>query len=921
MNVKNKLIDNFGNIINSQNCILSYQTVLPNTEYLIRNGKNKYLPDSVGRLGFLDQSNNIITTVDMRTLSDYLNGKVFVTPENCVKICFNVYVPSTGIDFQNNIELYKGKETATSTYLSPLTLQDIISLNSNFKSLKSSQNLINIDLYDKNSIGTLRVFGKADLGIIPTSATGNNNPVYYWNSWQPSTKECVLQKINLNPLRIASVTSWRSNIRFGIVIAKDVQGSSTGQIEVVSITTFDYVQGDTEIDISSLNIRVPVGYYVLLSSVNLGTNSALGVVPSYGFKLSSAGSTQYLPNASVGSKSAVYSGGILSYDYSISYLEKESLKTKVLEDDQRITALENQEPDIISNEVNIDTVTDVMFTGSSLTSSHYQPKSTSWIERLNDMVDIVVVNNGVSGYNLETNMGQLVNNTALDKDSGNTPKNLKPKYIWWNNSANGTPAGLTGITQLMNAMEITASYGAKMLLGSEEDYSNIAKSLEDTYRAFSAEHGVPYSPMIQVWRKCYPSSNPYKGWIAANHSGYRAMAPYNMHKQLLQAIPIDKSVKMYKVRPTYKAGSPVIGDLSYDTIEQRLRFFTAISSGAADSTATNAIDTLNDHTYDVPGGNNTGVSTSETSMMKRGAAITFNKFALIEFILDNVNIKKGNFEIVSSVQPTKVYIAMTKNSSTTYTDAPRTQFVETTFTYYGGKISCSIVRADYDIQLFDKVRFIIEYSGSFTLTNPRFYQYDGRLKAKKPDVLTGYSYRKYGTELNPNTAFPMTGHGWTLANTAAVKALPTEIANYTSYNSEKSHLQLNTDTDTATKSIAITQPVSKVAVRIIACIWPKLATTKFVGTAIENSEYINATAPQVTTYDYDYGTIQLRINTNIVRKQVVLQGWHELYFEIDIDPTDTSLNIEIGRSCFVDSSYSNANKPMFVHDISVQKIN
>lgn len=81
-----------------------------------------------------------------------------------------------------------------------------------------------------------------------------------------------------------------------------------------------------------------------------------------------------------------------------------------------------------------------------------------------------------------------------------------------------------------------------------------------------------------------------------------------------------------------------------------------------------------------------------------------------------------------------------------------------------------------------------------------------------------------------------------------------------------------------------------------------------------------ATGPQVTTYDYDYGTLQLRINTNIVRRAIIMQGWHEIYFEIDVNPTDTNLKIELGRKCFVDDSYKNADKPVFIHDVSVQKI-
>lgn len=915
LNVNGYIINNTGQVVPT-NGIISYQPAEPNTEYVIR-GMSNWNPTSVGLLGYCDSAKTIIGTADMSKLESYKNGKVFTTPENTAYVLFNVFVLNK--DFRNTIEFYKGKDTVPDIYTAPITLPGLIQLDKSLSNFKTEQAAINSDLYSRVSIDSMDTSGNAEWGSILRDTSGSIDPVYYWNQWTPLEYDAIITKVNLNPLRVASITSWRDgDIKFGIAIAKPVEGSSTGQIECVSVTTFDYVKGATEVDISDLNIRVPAGYYALFSSVYLGTNANTANVTTYGYRSTPGGKTQYFGNATVGAKSVTFAGGILQYDQMLTFNVQEPLVEKVKDNDRRITALENQEPDEKANEVSIDTVTDVMFLGSSLTLSHYQPKSTSWIERLNDMVDVVIVNNGVSGYNLGTNMGQLVENKPLDKDSGNTPKNLKPKYIWWGNSANGTPAGANGIMQLMNAMEITASYGAKMILGSEEDYSNIAKPLEDTYRAFSAQHDVPYSPMIQVWKKCYPTNNPYKGWIASRHSGYRAMAPYNMHRDLLSCIPIEKSVKMYKVRTTYKTGAPAIEDLAYDTIDQRLQFFTAISAGAADSVGTGAVDNLDDHSYDVPGGNNTGISTSETSMMKRSAPVTFNKWGLIEFILDNVNITKGNFEILCNVQPLKVYVAITKNASTTYTDAPRTQFVEVAFNYSAGKVTATVEREDYDIQLFDKVRFIIQYSGSFTLANPKFSGYNGRAKAKKPKALRGYHYRQYGTELNDNTGFPLTGHGWTLAGGAAVKALPDEIANYTSYNTEKSHLQLQTDSSTATKSIPITEPTTKVAIRVVGCIWPKLATTRFASTAIADSEYIDATAPQVVTYDYDYGTLELTVNTNIIRKQVVLQGWFEMYFEIDVDPTDTALNVKLGRKCFVDSSYKNADNPILIHDVSVQ---
>lgn len=897
LNVIGQLVNHEGNITNAANWEMSTQIVEPNTEYVIRNGDRYYEAGRTGQLQLQTSSGVKISSVNMASLPDYKGGRVVTTPANCGRAVFNVYGPSTNIDFRDTIEWYKGKDTVPDNYITPRTIAEIVSLQENIEDFKSSQESINNDLYNRTSFSEESQVGSAAAVRLDTSDG-------YWNQWPQLSELAVITKISLNAARVRTIDADCS-----ILIAQ--YNDDNTKLVATQIIPLIMPAGQVELDVSDKNITVPAGHFALLKTVSADSKV------SYGYGTVSSGNTFWFPvSAGMGTSSNTFASGVLSFDYAFSIKIQRALSIIVEDHERRITVLE-ENPDAKENEVSIDTVTDVMFMGSSLTSSHYQSKSHSWIERLNDMVDVVIINNGVSGQNLVTNMNMLVGNTALNKDSGNTPKNLKTKYIWWNNSANGTPAGVNGMTQLRNAMEITASYGAKMLLGSEEDYSNISKNLEDTYRAFSAEWDIPYSPMIQVWRKCYPANNPYKGWIASSHAGYRAMAPYNIHRALLEAIPIGRSVKMFKVRTTYKGGTPTISDLAFDDNDQRLKYFTAISAGAANSIATNAIDNLDNHAYDVPGGDNTGVSTAETSIMKRSAAVSFNKFVLIEFILDNVKITKGNFEVTSNVNPLNVYIAVTKNPSTSYTDAPRTEFVATEFTYAGGKIIASIVRDDYDIQRYDKVRIIIEYNGAFSLTNPKFYAYDGVKKVIK-SYIDGYQYRRFGTELNPLTSFPLTGHGWALGSGAAIRALPDEIANYTSYNGEKSHLQLSNDNATATKTINI-DSCTKVAVRVIACIWPKLATTRFAGTAIENSEYIDATAPQVRTYDYDYGTLRIRINDNIIRESVVMQGWHEIYFEIDVNPTDTALKIELGRKCFVDNSYTNADKPIFIHDISVQK--
>ena len=223
----------------------------------------------------------------------------------------------------------------------------------------------------------------------------------------------------------------------------------------------------------------------------------------------------------------------------------------------------------------------------------------------------------------------------------------------------------------------------------------------------------------------------------------------------------------------------------------------------------------------------------------------------------------------------------------------------------------------------DKVRILIECEGAFTLANPIFSDYNGKPKEYREESVEGYHERLYGAELNQQTGFPTSGHGWTLTGNAKVVALPSQIANYTAYNSYNSHLQLDDNAASATKTISIERGTSQVAIRVVCCVYPKIATTRFnvdgqVPAAMQ--EYVANDAPQIRTYEYDYGTLALTVNDCAIRKALVWPGWAELYFEVDVPPTATSIKLQIGRETFTDASYNVNSWAMFIHDVSVQKI-
>ena len=557
--------------------------------------------------------------------------------------------------------------------------------------------------------------------------------------------------------------------------------------------------------------------------------------------------------------------------------------------------------------------------------------SFAWLERLNDILDLNFYNDGWSGYAMQTNLANIMTLT------GGAPESLGPrgdytykhrqinaKYYMFHNSANGTPYGATAYSQLLNAVRVAKSLGAKVLFGNEASLGD--DKIAYTRRAFCKENHIPYVSVLEELKMCYPCSDvgastnrmPYHGWFYNQHLGYRAFAIYERYVEMFERIPIYKSVKLFKLRPMYKSGTPTVAQLAYDDNLGRLRYFTAITCAAHPDRTTAQIDNLDNDNYKVAGGDNTGVKTSENAALKVGSAVSFNHIALVEFILERVKITKGTFEINCSVQPTNVYIAVVRTNGTI-----RTAWTALSHSYIGNTIKASISRSDYDIQMDDKVRILIECEGAFTLANPIFRDYNGKPKEYREESIEGYHERLYGTELNPQTGFPTSGHGWTLTGNAKVVPLPSQIANYTAYNIFNSHLQLDDNAASATKTISIEAGTSQVAIRVVCCVYPKIATTRFnvdgqVPAAMQ--EYVANDAPQIRTYEYDYGTIALTINDCAIKKALVWPGWAELYFEVDVPPAATSIKLQIGRETFTDASYNVNSWPMFIDDVSVQKI-
>lgn len=775
------------------------------------------------------------------------------------------------------------------------TIEAFSSLESNIK--KIDKRLIKVD-YHPNGYDV-------DEQLPQGGFTAN----YIWSNWQLLGKDVKLHRIVINEVnRTAQTISLPIATKIGIFENKEGKYILTKLFDVL----LDFTKSNIA-EIADYNIVVPAGAYAGVMNVSLGERMMYGYTENGSIK------SLYCEYLKIGFEVDLQK--CLRFDYSIIYGEESYLADAVKYNSRKIDEIGAH----AKAETNYADATDVTFLGSSLTAQSGPTKSFGWINRLNDFTDVVVENYALGGTSLERDMNRVVSSTPYTFGGGTIPE-VKPMYMWWGNSANGTGTVNGGAydpkvlnQRLLNALKISQSLGAIMLLGSEEDYDGRAKYLEANFKAFSREFNVPYSPIIQMSKKLYPrQEQAYKGFILNNHFGYRANAVYHMHLNLLNSLPIVKNCKLFKIRPTYKNGNPFIGDLNYDTIDERARYWYAASPGGYNAFTTGQCDNLDNVAYAVPNGQNEGIDSNETCVFKKGGEVTCDKFALIEFILEVARVSKFSFEVMSSEKPTGVYVAFTKNAKQTYNDVPRSVFKSVDYVYTNNMVAVKVQSENLDLQLYDKVRIVIQCAGKFNIARARCYDYDGVDKVIN-DILPKYHYRLYGKEMNDKTSCET---GWELSGSAAVKSFPVEIANYTDYNNVKSHIALVEDLDSVVKIVRLSESCQRVAVRVVCQTFPKIATTRTFNsmTSDERQEYISDDGPSIKNYDYIYGGITCLFNEMLIRRSIVLNGWQEIYYEVDVDPTDTSLKIQIDKTSFVDDSYINTSFPILIHDVSVQKV-
>ena len=532
----------------------------------------------------------------------------------------------------------------------------------------------------------------------------------------------------------------------------------------------------------------------------------------------------------------------------------------------------------------------VMVFGSSLTDHSCSMRGHSWCEKVNDIVDIPVSNHALSGSTLSGNMGMLL--AVVDT--------LRPSYVWWNNEANGTKYGKDALPHLKAAKEMCDSINAKMILGGENGTAVgriKLKDIDKTYEQFAKDNGLIHS---ELRREIPNVGATYKGFDSGVHQGYRNQACFFKHVDAFNSLRIMKSVKIFIVRP--KSADKDIHELCYDDNYQRLLNFRAASSGTRTSKTSGQIDNLDDARYSIDGGTDNGTKSREVDEILTGGNVACSKKAVIEIITDTIGVTSGTFVVGCDIRPTGVYVAKVRSASTLYDGDIRSKWESVGFEYEDNNIIVELGRKGADIQLYDKIRFIVVCEGAFNLSRPIFKDYDGSPKF----IAKSYEQRQYCTELNDNV---LMADGWTLSG-ASIETAPNALG---LYKADTSHIKLGSKGDNATKSIAIPKGTRRVAIRIVAQRYIPIATKRFEGnTDVQNSGYVTST-PAIEAYDNDTSLMGVLINDAAYSERLVHQGWYTDYILYDTDMTDDILKIEL-------SKISDDTAPMFVYSVSVQKV-
>lgn len=557
---------------------------------------------------------------------------------------------------------------------------------------------------------------------------------------------------------------------------------------------------------------------------------------------------------------------------------------------------DNVKPEgVYSDEVNVGNVDSLLVEGSSLTASIASPIGFGWLSKMNDLVDILIVNDGRPGHSRTSNINALVKGELM-KMSKSALSVINYKYVLLMNSANSSTTGMEGFSELEKALSFCRANNVTLILGEEEwgtnGYTDLNKNFGNLYNIPTAEPIAAMSSRL---------STGYAGLKLSAHGGWRSNSCYAAMQESIEALPVRRSIKIFRVRPNINVSK--IDDLAFSTNEQRALLWKSCQAGQQANIASlgramtfNSADNLDqrDGKYDTSATYSKGsTEDSETGNLLSGGYIDCAGYSLIQFVVNADAVYSCNISFESD-KMVKAYVLRYNEeaSSNIYH-----KYVEVESSYADGIVNIKIDNAK-GLLCDSKITLLLYAEESYKVSNPRC-KYTGK---QKSEGAFNYHQRLHGEECFSDTSV----EGVTLSGGAAIITPPVNLSLKSNCNGSGKLVALSSMTSAIKKNFA--SKSNRIAIRITAQNFFKFATTRYSGAEYE--DYVTSEHIGLEPNGYDYAHIYVIVD-GAIQKKLVWSGWTEVYCEFDLQKGNHTLTIQRATE---------GNQPILIHDISVQNI-
>lgn len=551
--------------------------------------------------------------------------------------------------------------------------------------------------------------------------------------------------------------------------------------------------------------------------------------------------------------------------------------------------------DVYCDEVNINNVDALLVEGSSLTASIASPIGFGWLSKMNDLVDILIVNDGRPGQSRTININALFKGELMNM-SNSSLSVISYKYLLLMNSANDSSTGMEGFKELEKALSFSSAKNVTLILG-EEEWGT--KGYTDLNKNFGNLYNIPTAEPIAVMSSRL--STGYAGLKLSSHAGWRLSSCYAAMQEFIEALPVRRSIKMFRVRPNINVSK--IDDLAFSTNEQRALLWKSCQVGQQANIALlgramtfNSADNLDqrDGRYDTSVTYSEGASErSESGKLLSGETIDCVGYSLIQFVVNADAVYSCNITFESD---RKINAYTLKYNDEAHSNIYH-KYVEIESSYADGIVNIKIDNAK-GLLCDGKITLLLYADGSYKVSNPRC-QYTGR---QKSEGVFNYHQRLHGDECLQDTSV----EDVILSGGAAIITPPVNLFLKSNCNSSGKLVALSSMTSVIKKNFA--SKSNRIAIRIAAQNFFKFATTRYSGAEYE--DYVTSGHIGLEPNGYDYAYIYVIVD-GAIQKKLVWSGWTEVYCEFDLQKGNHTLTIQRATE---------GNQLILIHDISVQDV-